>query len=183
MRYQCVLPLLFLLAACGPPKPMPAAYMQPMSGIFLADQYEGPLREQIGVGEVRIPQGIVISPAMPLTVEAFRQAVVLALRDGGLWGGDGKTAYTLTAELLSIEGDFDMHWWGGVDLEHKASVRYRLVDVAGNVHMEEVVTIPYVNEATWANRNDHTRGIAVVALTLRENLTHMVRLLYQLPSS
>lgn len=168
-----VIPIVLLalgVSACTPP--LEAGNMTPMTQVYSQIPANPELEHKVKLGQVTVydQAGAGIAPVTP---DIFREALQSALLTSnfGVRGG-AEEKYVLDAHLLAL--DVPMF---GFDMTAAATARYVLRTADGSeTVIDKTLSLPYTAE--FAEAFDGSQRVRIaVAKAIRENITHMIRLL------
>ena len=170
MKILATSALLLLLAACAPS--LPAGEMMPMTQVYDQIPANKELERKVKIGSVTVFEnaGGMTAPVQP---EIYKEAIQNALLTSNMAvrAGDDPS-YTLDARLT----DLDVPMFG-FSMTATATANYKLTLVSsGAVVADETVKLPYT--ATFGESFDgNQRARLATARAIRENITHMIRVL------
>jgi hypothetical protein len=169
MKSLLVLIALFSLSACVPP--LPSGEMVPMAQIYSQLPKNNALERSINLGKITVLEDADMGGLV--TPENYQEAMLNALLSSGMKMRSGdKAKYTLDAELIELDMPFALF---ESTITSKAHYILRQID-NGKVVVNETVTIPYTAKFAESFDGEQRMRIAV-AKSIRENITHMLRVL------
>ena len=164
---------LFILTGCVPP--LPPGDMMPMTSVYTDIPANAALDRSVRLGTVTVPQEAENSSIAPLKAEVFREAIQNALLTSNMSvRADSVEKFTLDAQMIEL--GIPMF---GFSMDANSKVNYQLTRVKdGKVVFNEIVTMPYTAPFSEAFDGNQRSRIAT-SKAIRENITHMLRLLAQ----
>jgi len=170
MKFIYPVALLLLLSACA--QPLPVGNMLPMTQVYSQIPANPALERKISVGDVVIDEATA-SQIAPVTPEIYREALQNALLTANFaTRASDSPKYILDARLLEL--DVPMF---GFSMDASAKAQYQLKRADNNaVLVNETITLPYHAEFSESfNANERAR--IATAKAIRENITHLIRVL------
>jgi hypothetical protein len=162
--------LLLLIAACAPP--LPAGDMMPMTHVYDQIPANPALTRRVKLGTVTVAKGVGGGTA-PVEPTIYREAIQNALLTSNfaVRAGDSEH-YVLDSQLLEL--DVPMF---GFSMSASAKARYRLKSAeSGSVLFDQTLNLPYTAEFSEALDGGQRARLAS-AKAIRENITHLIRVL------
>ena len=171
MKYaRLYVPILLLLSACMPP--INSTQIMPSSVLYEQIKINPRLKDTIEVRHVVVPDGTGGYSAA-VTKEHYGEALKMALLTSGLASkGKGNGKYYLDATILDVDQPFALF-----SITVISVIDYKLVDKATTRTIyEETITMPHTVGATESFDGSQRLRMAT-AMSLRENITHLIKVL------
>jgi hypothetical protein len=151
--------------------------MKPMTNVYAQIPVNETLERNINLRDVRVVENAGGYVA-PVTEPAYRDALDNALFTSNLGARAGDDAdFMLDANLLAVDVDSF-----GFSLTTDTKASYKLSNKSNVVVYEETISIPYTAE--FGEAFDGTeRARLSAAKAIRENITHLIRVISALPES
>lgn len=175
MHHIIGIALALFVAGCVP---ISSKEMAPMAGIYQQIPASKGLEKSIKLGDVRVggAEGV-IHPYSdnPVKQADYNDALQTALTHAKLLtSSGGKETYFLDANLVSLESPFKLF---SLSITVNSTAHYRLRRAADNfIVWEETLKLPYTAKFSEAF-NASMRARLAIANAIRENITHMIRVL------
>jgi hypothetical protein len=170
MKILVVLSILLSLSACTPA--LEARSMVPMTEVYSQIPANKELERKIKLEQVSVYENAGAGIA-PVTAQAYREALQNALLTANfLIRADDQERYTLDARLVAL----DVPTFGFTMTASATAVYTLKVADSGETILQETVSLPYKAEFGEAF-NGAERARIAVAKAVRENITHMLRIL------
>lgn len=178
MSRRLIASLLLAASVSACVAPMPVARTLPMSDIVQQIETNPALAHQISLGTVSVTDYAAKNSVILVSDETFREALNATLLSGGLAvRGSNEGAYLLDAKMTDFALDSDFL---GFTMDNRCAVEYRLTRRADGKEIYHD-TIRQTGHAGFADAPDaHARAVESFALSLRENMTHLLRIFAQL---
>lgn len=159
------------LVGCAPP--IPSGEMVPMTGIYEQIPVNENLQNNVSLGSVVVSEKATGPAHANVKPEMFKDAIQQALLTSNMSVRAGSPVkYVLDATLLELDYPFI-----GFDLTTTSKARYVLKrGDTGEALMDETITQTYTAEFGEAFNGDQRMRISI-AKAVRENITHMIRVL------
>lgn len=162
--------VLLLISACSK-MPIDESHIRPNKDVVEQLAPNESLKNAIAVGQVEVSTEV-SELAFDVSADLYKRVLIRAIKSQGYRALDAnKARYILTAQLqdISIAGLFD--------IEAHTQIAYRLVDKHDGIPVWfETIVLPYVERYQFG-ADGNQKAQAAIEGALRENVTHMVRLL------